>query len=211
MAGVRLSMDSSSVNGPLSFDNLYMLDSELNIVFAKSYSRMGKKWIDPISLNNDVCNRSSGGLKKDPLTKKDYIVDFESIQQGPFTLRGIDNVSIKYVRADSLELIREDMSGETVIDSIENHDNVSPSVRTVFFMNINSGMNIISLVSWGGGMDEGDYYKVYGYTYDKKGGIHTNAILDKDLNLSGYNTKNNPFKYKNAGSIKKYILENHDS
>ncbi|MCL5520739.1 hypothetical protein M5Y73_21190 [Citrobacter cronae] len=60
-------------------------------------------------------------------------------------------------------------------------------------------------------MDEGDYYKVYGYTYDKKGNVHTNAILDKDLNLSGYNAKNNPFKYKNAISVKKYILENYGS
>lgn len=188
-----------------------MLDSELNIVFAKSYSHVGKKWIDPISLNSAVCNRISGGLKNDPSTKKDYIVDFEAIQQGPFSLKGIDNVSIKYVRADSLNFIREDVHGETIIVSIENHDNVAPSVRTVFFMNINSEMNIISLVSWGGSMDEGDYYKVYGYTYDKKGNIHTNAILDKDLNLSGYNAKNNPFKYKNAISVKKYILENHGS
>ncbi|MEB0952944.1 hypothetical protein [Citrobacter sedlakii] len=109
-----------------------MLDSELNIVFAKSYSHVGKKWIDPISLNSAVCNRTSGGLKNDPSTKKDYIVDFEAIQQGPFSLKGIDNVSIKYVRADSLNFIREDVHGETIIDSIENHDNVAPSVRTVF-------------------------------------------------------------------------------
>lgn len=211
VVGVRLSMDSSSVDGPLSFDNIYMLDSELNIVFAKSYSRVGKKWIDPISLNNAVCNRSSGGLKNDPSTKKDYIVDFESIQQGPFTLRGIESVSIKYVRADSLDLIREDVSGETVIDSIENHDNVAPSVRTVFFMNVNSEMNIITLVSWGGSLDEGNYYKVYGYTYDETGRIHINKFLDKDSNLSGYNAKIKPFKYKNAGSIKKYILKKYNS
>lgn len=38
-------------------------------------------------------------------------------------------------------------------------------------------------------MDEGDYYKIYGYTYNKKGEIHINKILDKDFNLSGYNTK----------------------
>ncbi|WP_265670450.1 hypothetical protein [Klebsiella grimontii] len=60
-------------------------------------------------------------------------------------------------------------------------------------------------------MDEGDYYKVYGYTYDKKWNIHTNAILDKDLNFSGYNAKNNPFKYKKRDLCKKYILENHGS
>ncbi|CAH6691682.1 hypothetical protein [Klebsiella grimontii] len=211
VTGVRLSMDSSSADGPLSFDNIYMLDSELNIVFAKSYSRVGKKWIDPISLNNAVCNRLSDGLKNDLSSKKNYIVDFESIQQGPFTLRGVDNVSIKYVRSDSLDLIREDVSGETVIDSIENHDNVAPSVRTVFFMNINSEMNIISLVSWGGNMDEGNYYKVYGYTYDETGHMHINKFLDKDSNLSGFNAKIKPFKYKNADSIKKYILKKYNS
>jgi len=187
--GVRLNMGSSSIDGALLFDNIYVVDSELNIVFAKSYSRTSKKWIDPVSLNNTVCNRSSAGLKIDPVTKKDYIVDFESIQQGPFTLKGTDSVSIKYVRTDSLELIREDVSSETVIDSIGYYDNMAPSVRTVFFMNINSEMNIISLVSWGGSMDEGDYYKVYGYTYDEKGAIHTNLILSKDFNLSGHNTK----------------------
>lgn len=209
--GVRLSMDSSSADGPLLFDNIYMLDSDLNIVFAKSYSRMSKKWIDPISLNSTVCNRLSGDLKNDPTTKKDYIVDFESIQQGPFPLKGVDDVFVKYIRADSLDLIREDINGEELIDSIKNHDHMAPSVRTVFFMNVNSGMNIISLVSWGGGMDEGDYYKIYGYTYNKKGEIHINKILDKDFNLSGYNTKKNPFKYKNAIAIKEYILENHGS
>lgn len=67
-------------------------------------------------------------------------------------------------------------------------------------------MNIIGLVSWGGSMDEGDYYKVYGYTYDKKGNIHTNAILDNNLNLSDYNAKNNSFKYKNAISVKNTYL-----
>lgn len=70
VTGVRLSMDSSSADGPLSFDNIYMLDSELNIVFAKSYSRVGKKWIDPISLNNAVCNHLSDGLKNDLSSKK---------------------------------------------------------------------------------------------------------------------------------------------
>lgn len=207
VTAVRLSMDSPSDNGPFSFDNIYALDDSLNIVFAKAYSRMNKKWIDPISLNNAVCNRLSNGLKIDSITKKSYIVDFESIQHGPFVLNGVSSVSIKYIRNDSgsLNLIREDVNGEVVIDSIKNHDNVAPSACTVFFMNIGSDMNIISLVSWGRAMDEGIYYKVYGYKYDKNGLIHTNDILDKDHNLSGYDTKENKFKYKDAVTIKKYI------
>ncbi|HBQ6381304.1 TPA: hypothetical protein ACP4X7_005367 [Klebsiella pneumoniae] len=210
VSGVRLSMDSPSIDGVLLFDNIYALDSKLNIVFAKSYSRMSKKWVDPISLNSAVCNRSGGGLKNDSITKKDYIVDFESIQQGPFILKGVNNVAIKYVRDNSLNLIREDTSGEVIIDAIKNHDNMAPSVRTVFFMKLKSEMNIIGLITWGG-VDEGNYYKIYGYIYDKNGRIHTNEILDKDSNLSGYNAKKNPFKYKNANSIKQYLLKRYDS
>lgn len=204
--GVRLNMDSSSVDDSLLFDSIYVLDGKLNMVFAKSYSRMSKKWVDPVSLNSAVCKRSGGGLKNDPITNKDYIVDFEAIQQGPFFLKGINDIAIKYIRDDSLNLVREDVNGEVVIDAIKNHDNKSPSVRTVFFMNIGSEMNVISLVSWGGDMDEGEYYKVYGYTYDKTGHLRLSTTLDEDSNLSGYNTKKKPFKYKNADTIKKYIL-----
>lgn len=55
-------------------------------------------------------------------------------------------------------------------------------------MKISSEMNVISLVSWGGDIDEGDYYKIYGYTYDGTGHLRRNTTLDKDSNLSGYNT-----------------------
>ncbi|WP_368747958.1 hypothetical protein [Enterobacter cancerogenus] len=209
--GVRLNMDSSSIDGPLLFDNIYVLDKKLNIVFAKSYSRMSKQWVDPVSLNSAVCKRSGGDLKNDPTTKKDYIVNFEAIQQGPFVLKGINDTVIKYIRDDSLNLIREDANGEVVIDTIKNHDNKSPSVRTVFFMNISSEMNVVSLVSWGGGLDEGDYYKIYGYIYDEAGHLRLNTTLDKDSNLSGYNTNKFPFKYKNANSIKKYLIKKYSS
>lgn len=209
--GVRLNMDSSSINGSLIFDNIYVLDDKLNIVFAKSYSRLSKHWVDPVSLNSAVCNRSGGDLKKDSTTKKDYIVNFEAIQQGPFFLKGINDIVIKYIRDDSLNLIREDANGEVIIDAIKNHDNKSPSVRTVFFMNINSEMNVISLVSWGGGIDEGDYYKIYGYTYDETGHLRLNTTLDKDSNLSGYNTKRSSFKYRNASSIKEYLIKKYGS
>ena len=210
-SGVRLSMDSSSADRALLFDNIYVLDSKLNIIFAKSYSRMSKKWVDPVSLNSAVCKRSSSGLKNDPITKKDYIVNFEAIQQGPFFLKGINDIVIKYIRDDSLNLIREDVNGEIIIDTIKNHDNKSPSVRTVFFMNIGSEMNVINLVSWGGDIDEGDYYKVYGYTYDETGHLRLNTTLDKDSNLSGYNTNKSPFKYKNANSIKEYLIKKYGS
>ncbi|MGQ9452245.1 hypothetical protein ACP4QI_012250 [Leclercia sp. TB492] len=210
VSGVRLSMDSASIDGVLLFDNIYAVDGELNIVFAKSYSRMSQKWIDPINLKSSVCKRSSNALKIDPITRKSYIVDFESIQQGPFLLKGVNSVAIKYIRDNALNLIRENSSGEIIIDAIKNHDNMAPSVRTVFFTKLESEINIISLVMWGEG-GEGSYYKVYGYTYDKKGSIHTNELLAKDFNLSGYDTKDNPFKYKNANSLKEYLLKKYGS
>lgn len=211
VSGVRLSMDSSSIDGPLLFDNIYALDSKLDIIFAKSYSRMSQEWVDPINLNRAICDRSGGGLKSDPITKKDYIVDFESIQQGPFILKGISDVAIKYVRDNSLNLVREDTSGEVIVDRVKNYDNMAPSVRTVFFIKFNSKMNIISLITWGNSADEGNYYKIYGYIYDKNGNIQKNEILNEDPNLSGYNTKKNPFKYKNANAIKEYLLKRYDS
>ncbi|MDF7681434.1 hypothetical protein PT300_12885 [Enterobacteriaceae bacterium ESL0689] len=210
-SGVRLSMDSSSNDGPLVFDNIYVLDNKLDIVFAKSYARMNNKWIEPLSLTNAVCKRSGGGVKIDTITNKDFIIDFEFIHQGPFFLKGFKDKAIKYVRNESLnlDLVYEDANGEVVIDTIKNHDNKAPLVRTVFFMNINSEMKIISLVSWGAG-DEG-YHKVYGYTYDKKGRIYSDKSFDKDVNLSGYNTKEHPFKYKDASSIKEYLHKKFNS
>lgn len=56
-------MSSATEDGVLIFDNIYALDGQLNILFAKSYSRMENKWIDPINLNSSVCNRM-GGHKK---------------------------------------------------------------------------------------------------------------------------------------------------
>ncbi|HCM1917599.1 TPA: hypothetical protein N3A33_003584 [Salmonella enterica subsp. salamae serovar 28:r:e,n,z15] len=207
-SGVRLSMDSATIDGKLIFDNIYVVDSQLNISFAKSYSRMGTKWVDPVNLNSSVCNRLSDGIKKDPLTKKDYIVDFESIEQGPFYLKGVDNVSIKYIRDDFLKLIRNDINSEIVVESIKNHDNKTPFIRTVFFMKVKSEMNIISLVSWGDGVDEDSYYRIYAYIYDENGIIHTNEILNKDPNLSGSNSQKT-FKYKKLYTIKEYILKHY--
>lgn len=42
-------------------------------------------------------------------------------------------------------------------------------------------MNIISLITWGNSADEGNYYKIYGYIYDKNGNIQKNEILNEDL------------------------------
>jgi len=210
-SGVRLGMNSSSTDGPLVFDNIYILDNKLNVVFAKSYSRIKSSWVDPVNLKYAVCNHLSNGLENDAITQKDYIVDFESIAQGPFNLKGAENVSIKYIRDDVLKIIREDENSSDVIDSIKNHNDTAPVVRTVFFMRIASKMNVVSLISWGGDMNEGDYYKVYAYTYDKKGLLHLNKILSEDPRLSGYNTEKVSFKYKNAAAIKKYILEKYNS
>lgn len=207
--GVRLGMDSATKDGVLIFDNIYALDSQLNILFAKSYSRIENKWIDPINLNASVCNRMGGGIKKDSLTNKDYIVDFESIEQGPFYLKGAGNITIKYIRGDFLKLVRTDVNGESIIDLIRNNNDKAPIVRTVFFMKIKSEMNIISLISWGDIMGDGGYYKTYAYIYDKNGIVHANKILSEDPSLSGYNSEKKPFEYTSARAIKAYILKNY--
>ncbi|MDQ9244505.1 hypothetical protein KI999_25180, partial [Escherichia marmotae] len=64
-------------------------------------------------------------------------------------------MAIKYVRDNSLNLVREDTSGEVIVDRVKNYDNMVPSVRTVFFIKLNSKMNIISLITWGNSADEG--------------------------------------------------------
>lgn len=83
------------------------------------------------TLKSITITRSATGKYYAALLCDDGI--FEAIQQGPFVLKGINDIVIKYIRDDSLNLIREDANGEVVIDTIKNHDNKSPSVRTVFF------------------------------------------------------------------------------
>jgi len=77
-------------------------------------------------------------------------------------------------------------------------------------MKIKSEMNIISLVSWGGAVGENRYHKIYSYIYDKNGIIHTNETLNRDINLSGYDSEKQGFKYKDASAIKKYILNHYN-
>ncbi len=203
--GIRLRMDSSSSDGVLLFDNIYFFDNDLNLIFAKSYSSANKDWADPFNLANAVCNRGSNGLKVDPITRREYIVDYEAIEQGPYVLRGVKDVSVKYIRSDLLTFIREDKNGEMIIDVIDNYHNMAPAVCTLFFMKLNLKMNIITLVSWGAGRDR--RYKVYGYTYDESGNIFVNKELDEDINLSGYDNEQHAFKYKNANSIKQYVIK----
>ncbi|EOV0645143.1 hypothetical protein ACOIOT_000773 [Cronobacter turicensis] len=201
--GVRLNMDSASADGKLIFNNVYFFDNELNLIFAKSFSST-TTWLDPFSLKNSVCNHVSNGLKIDPVTNKEYVVDFEDIQQGPFILKGSKNVSIKYVRGEILNFIREDENGELIVDKIENYHNMAPSVCAVFFMNVNSQFNVVSLISWG---SKNKFYKVYAYTYDKEGLLFVNEKVAGDTNLSGYDKENQPFQYKKAAAIKRYLIQ----
>lgn len=203
--GVRLSMNSTTVDGMLTYDNIYMVDSQLNVVFAKTYSHVKGTWRDPVNLKSLVCNQSGGRIKKDPLTDKDYIVDFEAIEEGPYNLKDVNGVTIKYIMDKNLMLIRNDSNSQSVIDIIKTNNDYVPSVQTVFFMKIKLKMNLISLVYWGGGNT--GYYKVYGYEYDKNGNLYPNKSVIEDSNLFGYDTKSKPFQYKNSINIKKYLME----
>ncbi|HGB6230060.1 TPA: hypothetical protein ACIVXL_004517, partial [Salmonella enterica subsp. houtenae serovar 1,40:z4,z23:-] len=46
-------------------------------------------------------------------------MDFESIEQGPFYLKDSGNITIKYIRDDFLKLVRTDVNGENIVDSIK--------------------------------------------------------------------------------------------
>lgn len=200
-SGIRLSMVSPSSNSSLEYSFIYVFDDNLTIAYAKEYILMNSRWVDPISLEKSVCNRSGNGVSTDRLTNKNYITDVEIIQQGPFALKGVNNVAIKYIDGDILSFVREDVNGETVINEIRKINNSSPQVKTVFFFKGKGINNIIFLVRWG----SGEYYKVYGYTYDDKGDIVNNPTIDNDRELSGSDTIKKPFKYKTASSIKAYL------
>lgn len=198
---VRVDMSSPSLDGSMLVNNLYFFDRSLNVVAAKSYTQFGSKWLFPLSLKNSVCAGTAPVLHRDPATGKNYIEESETILQGPFLLKGLKNIAIKYVYDNKLKLIREDTKGEKVVEVYDNHNNKSASVKTVMFVPVDGQMNIVSLIAWGAG--EQISYKVYGSVFDDKGIITANSVINRDPKLSG----DVDFAYQNAEAIKKYISE----
>jgi hypothetical protein len=208
--GVRIEMLSKTGDGVMVVDSYYFFNEKFINIFAKSFAVMNEKTpYIPLSLNHMVCDHEGKSVKKDSRTGRDYVEDYEVITEGPFLLKGVPNVRIKYVTGKGIDLVKESESGEFIIDTYKNKNNLSPVNLSVFFMSVYSKMNIISLMSWGKATDTHDMlcYKVYAYAYDNKGNISKNNTIINDPNLSGCERKGKYFEYKNATSVKKYLNE----
>mgnify|MGYP003366936865 CR=1 FL=1 len=201
--GVRVDMSSPSLDGSMLVNNLYFFDRSLNVIAAKSYTQLGSKWLFPLSLKNAVCAGTAPVLHRDPATGKDYIAESEVILQGPFLLKGLKDVAIKYINDGKLKLIREDANGESVVKKYDNNNKYA-SVKTVLFVPINGQMSIVSLITWGEG--ENISYKVDGSVFDDKGNITPDSVINRDPELSG----GVDFAYQNAAAIKKYLAEKYN-
>ncbi|WP_241623092.1 hypothetical protein [Rosenbergiella australiborealis] len=203
--GISIGMSSQTGDGVMTIYSYYFFDKKLSNIFAKSYAVMNSKTpYTPLSLNHSVCRHEGEGVKKDNRTGKDYVENYEVIADGPFVLKDVPNVHIKYVTDKGLNLVKESELGDATIDTYKIKGNLSPVNLSVFFMVLSSEMNIINLISWGSARDR-ICYKVYAYTYDNKGDISKNIAINDDVNLSGCEGNGTKFNYKNTTLIKKYL------
>lgn len=206
--GINIGMSSQTGDSVMTVNSYYFFDKELNNVFAKSFTVINEKGsYTPLSLKHSICGYKNKGVKKDNRTGRDYVEDYEVITNGPFSLKGVPNVRIKYVTDKGVNLVKESESGDVIIDNYENKNNFSPVNVSVFFMNVSSEMNVISLMSWGKATGSRDMvcYKVYAYIYDNKETMKKNNTIINDGNLSGCDEGGGEFIYKNTLSIKSYI------
>ncbi|EPN2806690.1 hypothetical protein ACTWOG_004429 [Serratia marcescens] len=206
--GVSVGMSSQTGDGVTAVYSYYFFDGKLTNIFAKSYAVMNAKTpYVPLSLHHSVCGYERQGVKKDNRTGRDYVENYEVIADGPFALKGVPNVHIKYVTDKGLNLVKESELGDVVVDTYKNKDNLSPVNLSVFFMKISAEMNIVNLISWGGNAHDKVCYKVYAYSYDSKGNMSKNVAINDDANLSGCEGNGAEFNYKNAALIKNYLKE----
>jgi len=208
--GVRVEMSSSTYDGVMTVESFYFFDKKLSNIFAHSYALMNKKTpYIPLSLNYSVCKNRGEGVKKDSRTGRDYVDNYEVIADGPFDLKGVKGVRIKYVVDNGVKLLKESSVGDFLIDKYKDEGDRSPKNASVFFTTISSKRNIISLMLWDKDIENNKpaCYKVYAYTYDDNGNISKNLAINNDKNLSGCEYKGNEFSYKNSASIKDYLIK----
>ncbi|WP_033568066.1 hypothetical protein [Dickeya undicola] len=144
-----------------------------------------------------------------------FITWSSEIVHGPFTLG--KNSEIIFIEEDknNVVLLQKNKYREYAIDTYETEGSKA-HIETVFFINLESVMNIIVLVSWKQyhpslGID-GVLYEIKGYSYIN-GILKVNESLLKDNNLSGFDGVKNDshfvYKYKNAETIKEYLKKTH--
>lgn len=181
--GVKTRMVSSTDDGVMVVNGFYYFDKHLENVFSKNFITFGRdEFNSPVSISHAVCNRVGGYIKLDDKVGKGYVSNNEIIAQGPFKLKGVPNVYIKYVMSEDLEFIRENSLGEIVIDKYQTKNNITQEILSVVFMKVYSTLNVVNLVSWKD--KEGKKcYKVYVYGYDANGDFISDAKLNNDPNL----------------------------
>ncbi len=140
------------------------------------------------------------------------------VVQGPFK---IDDEKVIYFQREPnpdfpLGLYYESGTKKTQVDKYEVDGDV-PNIDTVFFMKIHNVKNVIVLISWHqlhqAESINGNTYQVYAYKYSDNS-LFPNYIITKDPALNGmdgeFNGNDMRFKYKDAASIKQYIINKYE-
>ncbi|MFI8418323.1 hypothetical protein ACQKDS_13965 [Serratia sp. NPDC078593] len=140
------------------------------------------------------------------------------VVQGPFK---IDDEKVIYFQREPnpdfpLGLYYESGAKKTQVDKYE-VDGDNPNVDTVFFMEVHNVKNVIVLISWHqlhqAESINGNTYQVYAYKYSNDS-LFPNDIITKDSALNGmdgeFNGNDMHFKYKDAASIKQYIINKYE-
>lgn len=131
------------------------------------------------------------------------------IVQGPFKLKGVIGVSIRYEQEpdESISLLVSKNKKDTIADNYEVGDGI-PKIDSVFFSKINGVENLITLISSDEENINAVHYKIRVYSYNQDGVVIKNESINCDKNLEGYDGYNGSgsiFNLKDAVSIKMYL------
>ncbi|WP_304165683.1 hypothetical protein [Lonsdalea britannica] len=134
--------------------------------------------------------------------------------QGPFNIVQDSRIYIKEENDANrpLGLYFEKKGHAIKIDSYDVNGG-SPNIETVFFVTLGGVKHVVVLVSWHvmhrAERISGTSYQVYGYSLHDDGMVNNKEISD-DPELCGeegeFSGESLYFKYKNAASIKRYLL-----
>ncbi|MCE0828747.1 hypothetical protein LVQ78_22335 [Buttiauxella sp. A2-C2_NF] len=133
----------------------------------------------------------------------------ETVVQGPFPLKGVDGISIEFIKNNDESIsLKEIISGKrNDVDNYAVGDGV-PVIETVFFDKIRGKSKIVVLVSWDESNISAIHYKVNIYNYSNSGISGADECLNRDESLEGYDGYSGNgmiFNLKNAGEIKDYL------
>ncbi|MFP1762741.1 hypothetical protein [Lonsdalea quercina] len=134
--------------------------------------------------------------------------------QGPFEISQDSRVFIKKENDvnQPLGLYFENKDRAIKIDGYDVNGGL-PNIETVFFITLNGVKNVVVLVSWHvihrPERISGTSYQIYGYSIHNDGMVNNEKISRDPISYGEegeFNGEPHYFKYKNAASIKKYLL-----